>query len=57
VALRRVHSLEGVLLSSYTEAKIGRPLVFREYDRLLSMEWTHEKSLRASELGTGQLKQ
>jgi hypothetical protein len=41
VALYRVHSLEGVLLSNFTEAKIDRPLVFREYDRLLSMEWTH----------------
>jgi hypothetical protein len=53
VALSRVHSWEGVLLSNFTEAKIDRPSVFREYDRFLSMKWTHGKFLRLSEIGTG----
>jgi hypothetical protein len=58
VAMSRVHSLERVFLSNITEAKIDRLLVFREYDRLLSitygyMDWTHEKSLMPSGIGTG----
>jgi hypothetical protein len=44
VALSRVHSLEGMLLSNFMEAKFDRPLVFGEYD--IFLVWSvHMKSL------------